>query len=80
MSPTCWCGRSMATVTVEHVSRWGSDGPWVRVLNVPGWKCQGHGDVVFDGDVVDRLQELVRAGRSGALRVEEMAVKEFGGG
>ncbi len=70
----------MDAVTVEHVAHWGKDGAWVRVLNVPAWECQGHGDTIFDPEVVDRLQQLVRAGRDGAVRLEELAVKEFGAG
>lgn len=70
------CGSEMHQGDVEHISRW-REGPWVRILHVPAWKCSRGHDAVFEPEVVDRLQEMVRAGKSGSLRTEEMSVKDF---
>jgi hypothetical protein len=51
----------------------------VRVLGVPGLKCDTCRELVFDHDVSVKVQKLVRSGADGAERLEPLYVKTWGG-
>jgi len=74
----CRCGGDMRLVEQDEVSRWGDEGVYVRVTGVPMWVCDRCGSEVLEGDVAQRVSELVRAGATGADRIDQLPVKAFG--
>jgi len=74
----CWCGGARRPVRIDYVGRWGNDGPYVRVTDVPAWECDRCGERTFDHEVAVRLDRLVRDGSSGAERIDPLPVKGFG--
>ncbi len=61
---------------VEHFSRWGPEGQRVLVTDVPALRCVRCGMVLFENDVAQRLEDLVRGAEGEPLTI---VVARYGG-
>ena len=52
----CYCGGDMAEATTTHVAENGDS--VIVIRNVPCHKCKQCGEVVYNGSVVERLEQI----------------------
>lgn len=72
-----YCGGRLEKRHVEHVGRWGEEGRWVLVKDVPALVCTQCGERFFLPGVADVLSQAVQAGGAAGAPTVPMVVREF---
>ena len=72
-----FCGGRLEPRRVEYMSRWGNDGQWVLVKDVPADVCTQCGEQFFAPDIADVLSRVVRDRATQGAEMLPVTVRKF---
>ena len=65
------CGGKLKKEIITHNERW--DGQLYTFYNVPALVCEDCGDVSFEGNVVEKIEEIIKS-KKAPEKIEEVRV------